>query len=70
MILCNLDWLDVGNTEELGHYEANIPDFVRDTFHYDHNVVFSENRDEVSIFCSEYSYNDNNIKGDLVELIL
>ena len=70
MILCNLDWLDVGNTEELDHYEANIPDFVRDTFHYDHNVVFSENRDDVSIFCSEYSYNDNNIKGDLVELIL
>ena len=70
MILCNLDWLDVGNTEELDHYEANIPDFVRDTFHYDYNVVFSENRDEVSIFCSEYNYNDNNIKGDLVKLIL
>ena len=68
IIFCNLDWRDVGNSEELDHYEANIPDFARDTFHYDHNVVFSENRDEVSILCSEYNYSDNNIKDDLVDI--
>ena len=67
-ILCNLDWCDVGNSEGLDHYEANIPDFVRDTFHYDHKEVLSENREEVSILCSEYNYNDNNIKDDLVDI--
>ena len=67
-ILCNLDLCDVGNSEGLDHYEANIPDFVRDTFHYDHKEVLSENREEVSILCSEYDYNDNNIKDDLVDI--
>ena len=66
--LCNLDWRDVGNSEGLDHYEANIPDSVRDTFHCDHNEVLSENGDEVSILCSEYHYNDNNIKDDLVDI--
>ena len=66
--LCNLDWRDVGNSEGLDHYEANIPDSIRDTFHCDHNEVLSENRDEVSILCSEYNYNDNNIKDDLVDI--
>ena len=67
-ILCDLDWRDVINSGSLDHYEANIPDFVRDTFHYDHNEVLSENGDEVSILCSEYNYNDNNIKNDLVDI--
>ena len=67
-ILCNLDWCDVGNSEGLDHYEANIPDFVKDTFHYDHKEVLSENREEVSILCSEYNYDDNNIKDDLVDI--
>ena len=67
-ILCNLDWCDVGNSEGLDHYEANIPDFVKDTFHYDHKEVLSENREEVSILCSEYNYYDNNIKDDLVDI--
>ena len=66
--LCNLDWRDIGNSEGLDHYEANIPDSVRDTFHCDHNEVLSENGDEVSILCSEYHYNDNNIKDDLVDI--
>ena len=47
--LCNLDWRDVGNSEGLDHYEANIPDSVRDTFHCDHNEALSENVDKVSI---------------------
>ena len=67
-ILCNLDWRDVGNSEGLDHYEANISDSVKDTFHYDHNEVLSENGDEVSILCSEYNYNYNNIKDDLVDI--
>ena len=67
-ILRNLDWCDVGNSEGLDHYEANIPDFVKDTFHYDHKEVLSENREEVSILCSEYNYDDNNIKDDLVDI--
>ena len=54
--LCNLDWRDIGNSEGLDHYEANIPDSVRDTFHYDHNELLSENGDEVSILCSEELY--------------
>ena len=37
-------------------------------FHYDHNEPLSENGDEVSILCSEYNYNDNNIKDDLVDI--
>ena len=37
-------------------------------FHCDHNEVLSENEDEVSILCSEYYYNDNNIKNDLVDI--
>ena len=41
IIFCNLDWRDVGNSEELDHYEANIPDFVRDTFHYGYNEVLN-----------------------------
>ena len=57
-----------GNSKGLDHYEANIPDSVRDTFHCDHNEVLSENGDEVSILCSEYHYNDNNIKDDLVDI--
>ena len=61
-ILCNLDWLDVGYSEGLDHYEPNIPDSVRNTFHWDHNEVLSENGDAVSILCSEYYYNDKNIK--------
>ena len=66
--LCNLDWRDVGNSEGLDHYEANIPDSARDMFHCDHNEVLSENEDEVSILCSEYYYNDINIKNDLVDI--
>ena len=64
----NLDLRDVGNIEGLAHYEANIPDCVRDTFHDDHNKVLSENGDEVFILCSEYYYNDNNIEDDLVDI--
>ena len=66
--ICYLDWRDVGNSEGLDHYEANTPDFVSYTFHYDHNEPLSENGDEVSILCSEYNYNDNNIKDDLVDI--
>ena len=65
-VLCNLGWRDVGNSEGLDHYEANIPGSVRNTFHCDHNEVLSENGDKVSILCSAYYYNDNNIKDDLV----
>ena len=67
-ILCNSDWHDVGNSEGLDHYEANIPDFVRDTFHCNHNEALSENGDEVSILCSVYYYNGNNIEDDLVDI--
>ena len=61
--LCNLDWWDVGNIEGLDHYEANIPDFVRDMFHCDHNEVLSENGNEVLILCSEYKNNDDKAKA-------
>ena len=64
--LCNLDLCHVGHSEGLDHYEANITVSVRDTFHCDHNEVLSENGDEVSILCSAYYYNDNNINDDLV----
>ena len=66
--LCNLDLCHVGHSEGLDHYEANITVSVRDTFHCDHNEVLSENGDEVSILCSEYYYNDSNIKDDLVDI--
>ena len=66
--LCKLDWCDVGNSEWLDHYEVSIPDSVRDTFHYDHNEVLSKIGDEVSILCSEYNYNYNNIRDDLVDI--
>ena len=65
--LCNLEWHDVGNSEGLDHYETNIPDFVRDTFHCDYNKVLSKNVD-VSFLCSEYNYNDSNIRDDLVDI--
>ena len=65
--LCNLDWHDIGNSEGLDHYKTNIPDFVRDTFHCDYNKVLSKNGD-MSFLCSEYSYNDSNIKDDLVDI--
>ena len=66
--LCNLDWRDIGNSEGLDHYGANIPDSVRDTFHCDHKEVLSKNVDEVSILCSEFYYNDSNIKDVLVDI--
>ena len=66
--LRNLDWRNAGNSEGLDHYEANISDSVRDTFHCDHNQVLSGNGDEVSILCSKYYCNDNNIKDDLVDI--
>ena len=53
----------------IGHYEANIPDFVRDTFHDDRYEVLIENGDKVSTLCYEYNCNyDNNIKDDLVDI--
>ena len=50
----------------IDHYEANIPDFVRHTFHNDHYEFLSEKGGKVSTLCYEYNYNyDNNIKDDL-----
>ena len=64
---CNLHWRDVDNSGSLGHYEAIIPEFVKDMFHCGHNEVLTENGNEVSNLCSEYNNNDgNNIKDDLV----
>ena len=38
-------------------------------FHYDHNEILQENRDEVPTLCSEYNCNDNNkIKDDLEDI--
>ena len=47
---------------------SNVPDFVKDTFHYDYNEVLSKNGDEVSFLPSEYNYKDNNIKDDSVDI--
>ena len=44
---CNLHWRDVDNSGSLGHYEANIPEFVKDMFHCGHNEVLTENGNEV-----------------------
>ena len=46
----------------------NIPDFVRDTFHCDHNEVLSKNVNDVWNLCSKYYNNDdNNIKDELAD---
>ena len=65
-ILCNLDLCDVGKIK--WGVRALWSKYSRYTFHCDHNEVLSENGDEVSILCSEYYYNDSNIKDDLVDI--
>ena len=50
----------MGDNKGLNHYAANLPDFLRDTFHCDHNEVLIENENEVSISCFEYNNNDDN----------
>ena len=56
------------NSEFSDHYKLKIPDFIKDTFHCDHDKVLSENGNDESVLSSEYNNNDNSkMKNGLLD---
>ena len=50
-----LNWCDFDKSKGSDHYEANFPNFGRDTLHPDHNENLNESGNKQSILLSEYN---------------
>ena len=63
--LYKLNWQDLDNSQGFDQYEASLSNFIRNTFHSDHNENLNENGSEESILFFEY--NNKNLIDDLID---